>query len=241
MKTILVKDKKEASKIAAEIICKEINKKRDLVLGLATGKTMIPVYKEITKLSKRQKIDFREVKTFNLDEYLGLNEKDKESFKTFMNKNLFGKINIQEKNINFLDGKNKGIKKECKDYENKIKKLGGIDLQILGIGKNGHIAFNEPESSFSSVTRKVKLTDQTRKDDSIFFKDKKTPEYALTVGLKTIMNSKKIMLIALGKEKTEIVKRFFQTKITKKVPATILKKHKDFTFIIDKEAYKGMK
>ncbi|MEK6855342.1 MAG: glucosamine-6-phosphate deaminase [Nanoarchaeota archaeon] len=230
MKVLILDKKEEVIKKAAQIVLETIMKKQDCVVGLAAGKTMKPLYKEIASLCKKKKIDFSKVSTFSLDEYLGLNKQDKNSFAYFLEKNLLNKVNIKRENVHFLDGKSKNIPKTCADYEKKIKKLGGIDLQILGIGENGHIGFNEPNSSFSSKTRKVKLSESTR------LSRKKIPEFALTMGISTILKSKKIILLALGYTKAEAIKKTIQNKVTERVPATCLKKHPNAIVIINKLA-----
>jgi len=206
---IVVESKKEAIKRTALILQKFLKKKPNAVLGLATGKTMIPLYKELASLGRKGKIDFSKAETFNLDEYA-----NKKTFHNYMNSNFFNKINVSRKKIHFpsANGKN---------YEHEIKKSGGIDLCFLGIGTNGHIAFNEPGSSFASITRKVITSDK---------------KSAYTMGIKTIMNSKKIMLLAFGKEKADAVAKAVKGKISEEIPASILRKHRDATFILDKSA-----
>lgn len=234
MKLIITSNKKEAVKKAVSIISELIKKKPNAVLGLATGKTMIPLYKKLVKLYKNKKIDFSKIRTFNLDEYAGLKPTDKESYHYYMNKYFFNKININKSNTHFPSSNGK-------KYEQEIKKVKGIDLCLLGIGQNAHIAFNEPGSSFRSTTRKIKLTKQTRKINSKFFLSaKEVPRYAYTMGIKTIMNSKKIILLAFGKKKSDAITNSIKAKITEEVPASILRKHKDAIFIIDKKSSKGL-
>jgi len=215
---IVLDNKKEVARFVSEIILKQVTKKQSSILGLATGKTMIPIYKKLTK------INFSKTKTFNLDEYLNSNK-----LRSFMNKYLFNKINIKKENIFFLDGKTNNPAKECEQYEKQIKK-NKIDLQILGIGRNTHIGFNEPGSKFNSKTRKVKLTEQTRKDNP------NSEPYALTMGIKTILQAKKIILIATGKHKARAVKQTIESKPSIEIPATALQKHKNTIFILDKAA-----
>lgn len=236
--TILIKkNKNETAKEAAKIVSVLIKRKPNLVLSLSAGGTMIPFYKELIKLNKNKKVSFKKVRTFNLDEYYPINPKNKNSFRYYMNKNFFNKVDLDEKNINFFDSTKRDYKKECSNYERKIKSVGGIDLQILGIGRNSHIAFNEPGSSFNSKTRKIKLTESTVKANSRFFKsEKEVPKHALTMGISTILKAKRIILIATGKEKRECIRRTLKGKISKQVPASILRKHKNTTFILDKQA-----
>lgn len=234
MKLIITKDKKEAVKKAAEIISNLIIKKPDSVLQLATGSTMIPLYNELVRLYKKGKINFSKISTFNLDEYTGLKFNDKESYHYYMNKYLFNKVNIQKCNT-YFPSSNK------KEYEKEMNKLGGIDLTILGIGINDHIAFNEPGSSFKSTTRKVRLSEATLKANSKLFPTiNKIPKEAYTVGIKTIMKSKKIILLAFGLKKSEAVRKALKEPIKEEIPASILRKHNNATFIIDKEASKKL-
>ncbi|MFZ1970677.1 MAG: glucosamine-6-phosphate deaminase [Candidatus Nanoarchaeia archaeon] len=234
MNIIITKNKKEAVEKTAEIISELINKKPNAILQLATGLTMVPLYSELVKLYKKGKIDFSKVSTFNLDEYAGLNFNDKESYHYYMNKYLFDKVNIQKCNTHFPSSNKK-------DYEDEMNKKGGVDLTILGIGVNGHIAFNEPGSSFNSTTREVKLSETTLEANSKLFPTiKKVPREAYTVGLKTIMKSKKIVLLAFGSKKSEAITKSLKGPITRKVPASVLREHKNATFIIDKNASKGL-
>jgi len=232
MKIIEKEDYNELSKEAAKIIISQIKKKPNSVIGFATGNTVLGLYKELIKAHKKG-LDFSKITSFNLDEYLNLPKSDKQSLNFFMKHNLFNHINI--KKINMPDGTAKNPKNFCKDYENKIR-LNKIDLQILGIGRNGHIGFNEPGSKFTSRTRIVNLSKQTIKENSKFFKNKKVPKKAISLGISTILKSKKIILLAAGKNKARAIKNLIKGKITEKVPATALRKHKNVTVIIDKEA-----
>jgi len=228
MKLIKVKNYKELSKKAAEIIIKEIKKKPNLVIGFATGSTPLGLYKELIDRYIKKKIDFSKIKAFNLDEYYPIKQKDKKSFYYYIFKNLFSKVNIKRENINLLNGEAKNPGGECWDYENKIKK-NPIDLQILGVGVNGHIAFNEPGSKIDSVTRVVELTPETKKINKI---NKK----ALTIGVSTIMKAKKIILLASGKNKAKAISYLLKGKIDKNFPVSYLKNHKNLIVIADKQA-----
>lgn len=231
MKVIVLKNKKEVGDYVSKIIIEAINNKPNLVLGLATGSSVIPLYKKLVKEYKKGNVSFSKVRTFNLDEYL--NVKKTQSYRYFMDKHLFSKINISKKNINFPTS-------NFKDYESKVKKF-KIDIQILGIGRNDHIGFNEPGSKFNSKTRKVKLSKTTMKANSRFFQSlNNTPEFAITMGLGTIMNAKKIILIALGSKKAKAVAKAVNSKMNEKIPASILKKHKNSLFVIDKKAAKKL-
>jgi glucosamine-6-phosphate deaminase len=231
------KNEKDVSQESARMVIEAVRKKPNLVLGLATGKTMVPFYRELVKLKKKERVSFRGVRTFNLDEYYCCNCKHKKSFRTFMEKNLFSKLDIPKKNIYFLDGMKEDYDKECDRYEKAIRKVGGIDLQILGIGRNGHIGFNEPGSSGKSKTRRVKLSKSTRKANASFFGSKdKVPKYALTMGIKTILDSKKILLLALGERKADAIAKTISCRITRGVPGSFLCRHKNVSFVMDSKA-----
>ena len=225
MKVIILKNLKDVGKTASSLIRKEIKNKPNLVLGLAAGASVIPLYKNLISEYKKRNINFSKVRTFNLDEYI-----ESQSLRNFMDRHLFSKINLKKENINFLDGNSTNIQKMCREYESKIKKL-KIDLQVLGIGKNGHIGFNEPGSNFSSKTRKVMLS-KTSSDNY---------KYALTMGIKTIMQAGKIILMAGGEKKANAIARVIQGKITSKTPASFLKRHRNVLFIIDKAAASKLK
>jgi glucosamine-6-phosphate deaminase len=228
MQLIKVKNYREMSEKAYEIVLHEIKRKPDITLGLPTGKTPKGLYKKLIKAYRKGKIDFSEIKTFNLDEYYPVKENDKKSYKYYMFKRLFNKININKNNINLLDGNSKKPEKECKDYEDKIKR-NPIDLQILGIGINGHIGFNEPGSTSTSKTRLVNLAPETVKRNKYLDK-------GLSMGILTILKSKKIILLASGKDKAQAMKKLMDEKISKNLPASFLKNHKNLIVIMDKKA-----
>ena len=238
--TEIFDDKKNAEFLIAKEIKKliEKNNKKNTktVLGLATGSSPLGVYKSLIDFHKNEKLSFKNVVTFNLDEYYGLEKDHKQSYHHFMDENLFNHIDIKRNNINipegFLDKKN--IDKYCKEYEKKIESLGGIDIQILGIGANGHIGFNEPGSNLNSITRLVKLDYQTRNDARLDFNGiKNVPSFAITVGIKTILNSKRIILIAWGQGKSEAVRRAVELRKNIKIPASLLQSHSNTTFVLD--------
>jgi len=236
-KIMVFDNSKEVAKKTAEIFVNAVARKPNIILGLPTGKTFIPIYREVVRLSKKKKISFAKVRTFNLDEFYGLKIGEKGSFSNYMNKNLFDKVDIKRQNIFMLNGNARDFSKECAVYENKIKKLGGIDLQFLGLGVNGHIGFNEPGSAFGSRTRRVKLTSYTRKLNAFLFSSATSvPRYALTMGIGTILDAKKIILVATGKSKSGIVREIVRGKINKKIPASALCRHKNVTLILDKDA-----
>ncbi len=237
MRIIVVDNYEEMSKKAAMMIASQVMLKPNSVLGLATGDTPLGMYEELIKLYGKNEVDFKEVKTFNLDEYYGLNRENPESYYNYMIINLFKHININMANVNVLSGMTMNVEAECLDYENKIKQADGIDMQVLGIGGNGHIGFNEPDVNFEAQTHLVNLDEQTIEANSRFFESvEDVPVKAISMGIKTIMNSKKIILLANGISKAEAIERAVKGKISPKVPASILQLHNDVTLILDSEA-----
>jgi glucosamine-6-phosphate deaminase len=241
MELIITKDYKEMSQQAAVLVNAHVIVNPKLVLGLATGNTPIGMYKELIRMNKKGMIDFTNVVTFNLDEYLGLGPKDKESYHYFMFQNLFSGINIKRRNINLLNGLTKDPNGECERYEEAIRKADGIDLQILGIGHNGHIGFNEPSDVFPTATHVVALSEDTRQINSKFFKDKrKMPTGALSVGIGTIMKAKEIILLANTKQKAEAITMAIEGPVRPQVPASVLQLHSKATMILTSQAAEGL-
>ena len=237
MKIIYAEDYEELSKKAANIIAAQITLKPDCVLGLATGSSPIGVYNELINRHKNGDLDFSACHTVNLDEYCGLGKNDDQSYAYFMYNNLFKHININMANTNVPSGLNPDIEGECKRYDAIIKSLAGIDLQLLGIGNNGHIAFNEPSDEFPKGTHCVELKPDTIAANKRFFKKiEDVPTKALTMGIKSIMSADKILLIASGIGKAEILYKAVCGPVMPQVPASVLQMHKDVTVIADAEA-----
>lgn len=218
------------SRRAANIISAQVIQKPDAVLGLATGSSPLGVYKQLIEWYNKGDLDFKDVKSVNLDEYCGLSSEHDQSYRYFMNSNFFDHINIDKKNTYVPDGMCENWQTECENYDKLIHTLGGIDLQLLGIGFNGHIGFNEPSDHFELGTRRVTLTESTLKANSRFFPNGGMPTHALTMGFKSILSAKKILLIA-GPEKYDIVKRALKGPVTPEVPASILQLHDDVSVV----------
>lgn len=237
MRLIVVDDYNKMSEKAAIMVASQIILKPDSILGLATGDTPLGMYEELIKMYNNKEIDFSKAKSFNLDEYYGLGKDNTQSYNYYMRENLFKHINIKEENINIPDGTAKDIEAECKNYEKRIQEQGGIDLQVLGIGVNGHIGFNEPDITFEAETHLVNLDEKTIESNSRFFDSvEEVPTKAISMGIKTIMHSKRIILLACGESKAEAIFKTMKGKITPKTPASILQLHNDVTVIIDKKA-----
>ncbi|MBO4284379.1 MAG: glucosamine-6-phosphate deaminase [Clostridia bacterium] len=220
----------EMSRYAASLIAAQLQKKPDSVLGLATGSSPLGVYRRLIELYEAGEVDFSRAFTVNLDEYCGLPASHPESYARFMKKSFFDHINIKPENTYIPNGNAADPAAECMRYEHLIGWLGGIDLQLLGIGFNGHIGFNEPSRHFIDETHRVKLTASTLEANGRFFPDGNPPAYAITVGMKTIMRAKTVVLIA-GEEKYSILKRAFTGPVTPEVPASILLNHPHATVI----------
>ncbi len=237
MNILVYSSPEDLSAAAGSYIAAEIIEKPNCTLGLATGSTPIGTYAKLIKLYEEGILDCSEITTFNLDEYIGLDEENENSYHSFMHKNLVDRINILQENINFPNGNAKDIEEECTDYEDRIKEHGGIDLQLLGLGSNGHIAFNEPSDCFADITHEVELKESTIKDNSRFFASvDEVPTKAVTMGIGSIMRAKKILLLATGKNKAEAVKTFLCDNPTPKCPASILRFHQNVTVMLDSEA-----
>ncbi len=237
IKTIVVDNYESMSETAAKIIADEINKKPELILGLATGSTPIGTYQNLIKHHNNNTLSFNQNKSFNLDEYYPLSRDHDQSYWYFMHTQFFHHIDLQQEHIHILDGQAENHQEECRSYEQRIKNHGGIDLQLLGIGNNGHIAFNEPGSAFDSRTRLIELDESTIEANSRFFNSKdEVPTQALTMGLGTILESNKIILLASGQKKAQAIKNALMEKPDPKIPASVLQHHPYCIFIIDKEA-----
>ncbi|MFG6339841.1 MAG: glucosamine-6-phosphate deaminase [Lachnospiraceae bacterium] len=240
MRVYCAADYYHASRVAANIISAQVIMKPDCVLGLATGSTPIGTYEQLIRWYEKGDLDFSQVHSINLDEYRGLSPENDQSYRYFMNTHLFDKINIDKKNTYVPDGLEPDKEKACRDYEEIIHAHGGVDLQILGLGHNGHIGFNEPGSVFEKETHCVALTENTRQANARFFASMdEVPTEAYTMGIKSIMQAKKIMVIVSGESKREIVKKAFHGPITPEVPASVLQLHSDVILVGDEAALAG--
>ena len=242
MRIIVCENYKEVSKKAAQMILSQVTLKPNSVLGLATGSTQIGMNENLVELNKSGDIDFSEVRTFNLDEYYNLPKNNDQSYHYFMHKNLFNHINIKPSNIHIPNGMTDDVNAECKRYDELIKEADGVDIQVLGIGNNAHIGFNEPTVNFEKGTHLVELEDSTIEANSRFFDNiDDVPKKAITMGVGSIFKSKKIMLIATGENKAEAIYNTVYGKVVPEVPASILQFHNDIVLILDKEAAKLLK
>lgn len=242
MKIIIKKNYEELSKEAAGIIREGIQKKPNIVLGLPTGSSPLGCYGELIRMHKEEELDFSQVVTFNLDEYLGLPPDHPQSYNYFMYENFFNHVNVNNKNINIPDGMTKNVEALSIKYEESIKEAGGIDIQLLGIGSDGHIAFNEPGTPLDSRTHMAELAESTIKDNSRFFgKEEMVPKFAITMGVQTIFEAKKIILLASGENKAEAVAKSIEGQITSHITASALQKHPDAIIILDEAAASKLK
>ena len=240
MNIVICDSYEEMSTKAAHIVSKNISGKK-CVLGLATGSTPEGMYCQLIKLYNQGLCDFSKVTTFNLDEYYPISSQDPQSYRYFMNQKLFNHININIENTNVPDGNTEDADKECIEYERKIYNAGGIDLQVIGMGINGHIGFNEPDDVLVAKTHKTKLTESTLEANSRFFESiDEVPNMALTMGMKTILSSKKILLLVSGAAKHASLHKLIDGIISTQCPVTFLNLHNDVTLICDKSAYYGV-
>ena len=238
MKVIVCKDYEELSAKTAEIIADVVKNNPDCVLGLATGSTPVGAYEVLAEMYRRGELDFSEVKSYNLDEYYPMKADNRQSYHYFMDENLFSKINIKRENVHVPDGDTDDPDAMCAAYEEAIKAAGGIDIQLLGIGRNGHIGFNEPGDFLYPDTHKTDLTEDTMDANARFFsEDEVIPNAAVTMGMGTILRAKKIVIAASGKPKREAVAGILSGKITTQCPASLLNMHSDVVLVCDKEAY----
>ena len=237
MKIYKAKDYKDMSRKAANIISAQVIMKPNCVLGLATGSTPIGTYDQLVEWYNKGDLDFSEVTTVNLDEYKGLPRTNDQSYYYFMHQHLFDRVNIDPERTNVPNGMEPDAEKECGRYEELIRSLGGVDLQLLGLGHNGHIGFNEPGEAFEKETHCVDLTESTIEANKRFFASADdVPKQAYTMGIKTIMQAKKILIVVNGENKADIVERAFFGPVTPVVPASILQLHNDVTLVGDEEA-----
>ncbi|MBP7175077.1 MAG: glucosamine-6-phosphate deaminase [Thermoclostridium sp.] len=232
MRIVKVKNYEQMSRQAANVIAAQIVLKPEAVLGLATGSTPIGTYDRLIEMCKNGDVDFSRVSSINLDEYYGLDSSHDQSYRYFMNEHLFSKVNINITNTSVPNGKAANIDAECKRYDSLIEQAGGIDLQLLGIGHNGHIGFNEPADEFVLDTHCVTLGESTINANARFFADRdEVPKKALTMGIRAIMQAKKVLLIASGDDKIAIMKKALFGPVTPAVPASILQLHKNLIVI----------
>jgi glucosamine-6-phosphate deaminase len=242
MEIIITPSAQEMGKAAARVVAQVLNAKPNAVLGLATGSTPLPLYQELVRMHKEEGLDFSQVTTFNLDEYVGLSKNHPQSYHYFMHENLFRHINIPKQNIYIPQGTTGNYAAFCKWYEQRIVDFGGIDLQVLGIGSDGHIAFNEPSSSLGSRTRIKTLARQTIEDNARFFDSiEQVPIYAITMGVGTILEARQIILLANGEKKAAAVAAAIEGPVTSMITASALQLHRDVMAIIDSDAAGALK
>lgn len=243
MEVIIKSDAQAASVAAARVVARLVREKPNAVLGLATGSTPLTLYKELIRLHREEGLDFSAVRTFNLDEYIGLEKEHPQSYYTFMWENLFSQINIKPENVHIPDGMAADVPASCAAYEREIVAAGGIDLQVLGIGSDGHIGFNEPTSSFASRTRIKTLTRQTVADNARFFDgdEAKVPHHCITMGIGTIMDARMNLMLAFGAGKAGAISTMVEGPVASMMPASILQHHPAAKVFIDEAAASELK
>jgi len=237
MKRIVCKNYEELSRAGALVFAEQIWKKPDSVLGLATGGTPVGLYNGLVDMYKDKELDFSRITSFNLDEYFPMEPTEEQSYHSFMWENLFSHVNVRKESVNILDGRVSDPDKACADYEEKIALAGGIDLQLLGIGHNGHIAFNEPDEKLPVSTSVVTLTERTIEANTRFFESRDlVPRKALSMGMGSIMSARRILMLISGKDKAPAVKEMFSGTITTQMPASLLQLHPDVLVLLDAAA-----
>lgn len=240
MRLIICRNYEEVSEKAAEFVRSQVMLKANSVLGLATGSTPLGMYKNLCTMKEAGEIDFSGVTTFNLDEYYPIAPENEQSYHYYMHRNFFDRAGIKAENIHIPSGSTADAEAECRRYDEAIKKAGGIDLQILGIGRNGHIGFNEPNSDLDSRTHLVTLSENTIAANSRFFeREEDVPRRAITMGMGSIMKAKMIVLLVSGKEKHNSLSWLLTEKISTQNPSTVLNMHENAVIICDEEAYNG--
>ncbi|WP_349407680.1 glucosamine-6-phosphate deaminase [Pseudalkalibacillus sp. SCS-8] len=238
MNVVTVKTKEEMSATASKLIVDKLRQKPELVLGVATGGTPIGTYEEFVDRVKQEELDVSSMRTVNLDEYVGLPRDHEESYWHYIYTHLYKPLKLPVENAFVPDGLSRDLEAECNRYEEAIESLGGVDLQLLGVGRNGHIGFNEPGTPMDSRTHVVELTESTRQANARFFNDiEEVPTQAITVGISTIMKSRSILLLASGQEKCAAVEALLDGKVDIEWPVTILNGHPDVTLIVTEDAY----
>ena len=237
MRVIIVKDTDTLGKVSAGLIADEMRQRPFFVLGLATGTTPIPVYRELIRMHKEEGLDFSTTMSFNLDEYVGVPGDHEQSYRRFMNEHLFDHVNINKKSTFVPDGMAADPDAHCIEYEVMMEEAGGIDYQVLGIGSNGHIGFSEPGTSLASRTHKTRLTESTINDNSRLFKKKEdVPTEAITMGIGTVLDAERVILVANGANKADAVARAIEGPVTAMCPASALQLHPKVTFVVTEDA-----
>ncbi len=237
VRTSIEKDSGSASDVVAGMIADQVRRRPDGVLGLATGGTPVQAYRRLVQMNARGDVDFSQITSFNLDEYIGLDGNHPQSFRSFMEENLFEHINIDKQRTHVPDGVCADVVACCEQYEDSIRKSGGIDLQLLGLGHNGHIAFNEPGSPVTSRTRQVDLTAETIESNSRFFDSiEEVPRHAITMGIATILDARRIVLLATGEGKSDAVSGMLVGPVGESMPASLLRNHPDVIVVLDQPA-----
>lgn len=238
MRVRVFRDPEALARALAADVSRQLAAKPETVLGLPTGRTPIPLYRELVRLFEAGAIDFSRATTFNLDEFLGIEASDPHSYRAFMQRHLFDHVNLPARRIQFLDGTARDLARECRRYERAIERAGGIDLQILGLGMNGHIGFNEPARALIARTHRVRLTPATRRANATFFANRvrAVPHQALSMGMATILHARRIVLLATGATKARCVERMLDGPVTPKLPGSFLQLHRCAEIWLDRAA-----
>jgi glucosamine-6-phosphate deaminase len=238
MRVVILRTSRQAAAAVARLIALAVRRAPDLVLGLPTGRTSIPVYDELAEWHRRRRLDYSRITTFNLDEFAGLEPDDPRSYRAFMQAHLFDRINARPSNMHIPDGAARNWRREVDAYEAALRDAGGLDLCFVGIGKNGHLGFNEPAAALDARTHRAVLRAETRRANAHLFKGRwrDVPRYALSMGIGTILNARAIVLLATGPEKAAVVRRAITGPVTTHVPGSLLQLHPNVVVVLDKDA-----
>lgn len=239
MELIIMENAEEIGNAVGKLFTEAISAKPNIVLGLATGASPIPTYRYISRACQEGQISLKDVQTYNLDEYVDLPKNDKNSYYTFMHRELFDQTDISKENVHFLDGNAADPQAECADYDRKLEEA-QVDIQLLGVGRNGHIGFNEPSDVFTKGSFKVKLTESTLEANSKYFDENPMPHYALTMGIGSILKARKIVMVATGEKKADAIAAMIHGEVSPRCPASILQFHRDVVVYMDKAAAKHL-
>ncbi len=243
MRVVILRSDRQAAAAVARLIALAIRQAPDLVIGLPTGRTSIPVYGALADWHRRRRLDFSRVTTFNLDEFIGLERDDPRSYRAFMQRHLFDRINVRPANAHIPNGTTKNWRTEADAYEAALRSAGGLDLCFVGIGKNGHLGFNEPAAALEARTHRARLTPETRRANAHLFEGswRRVPTHALSMGIGTILNARAIVLLATGGEKASVVTRAITGPVTSRLPASLLQVHPNAVVVLDRDAAGGLK
>jgi len=243
MRVVILRSNRQAAQAVARLIALAVRRAPDLVLGLPTGRTSIPVYDALADWHRRRRVDFSRVTTFNLDEFAGLERDDPRSYRAFMQQHLFNRINVRASNVHIPNGAARNWRREVDAYEAALRRVGGLDVCFVGVGRNGHLGFNEPAAALEARTHLARLRPETRRANAHLFNGRwrRVPTYALSMGIGTILNARAVVLLATGPEKAGVIDRAITGPVTPRLPASLLQVHPNVVVVLDRDAARRLK